>query len=347
MSNPLEQPIMSLFTQMLAIPSPSGFEANMAHFISERLSDLGFSYEQDSAGNVLVRLPSKKENAPLYVFAAHMDELGLVITSIAEDGSLNVNRIGGLFPWKLGECPVEILTEKESIPAVVSMGTGHGANPDKALEWSDVRLITGLSVQELADAGVQVGCAAVPMQANRGPVVLGKGADPLIAAWTFDDRMGCGVLLELLKKIKQDALEADFSLIIAFTTQEEVGGNGAKFLCQREQVDVFVAVDGSPIPAGSNLALDGRPALWVKDRLAYYDADLNKAFAQAAEQAGTGVQLVVHEFAASDASLVKYAGGAGRIVCFGHVRANSHGFEVARLTVFDNMLNTLATFLQS
>jgi len=339
--------MMSLFGQMLAIPSPSGFEATMARFISEKISEIGFHSEQDAAGNVLVRLASKKKDAPLYVFAAHMDELGLVITGIEEDGSLTANRIGGLFPWKLGECPVEILTEKESIPAIISMGTGHGAKPDKALEWSDVRLITGLSVQELADAGVQVGCAAVPMPANRGPVLLGKGLDPLIGAWTFDDRMGCVVLLELLKKVKQDALEADFSLIVAFTTQEEVGGNGAKFLCHREQPDVFVAVDGSPIPAGSKLALDGRPALWAKDRLAYYDADLNKAFANAAMQAGTQAQLVVHEFAASDASLVKYAGAAGRIVCFGHVRANSHGFEVARLSVFDNMLNTLATFLQS
>lgn len=337
--------MLTLFTDMLAIPSPSGFEAQMAAFIRAKLDDLGLSHETDSAGNVLVRVSAKTPDAPLYVFASHMDELGLVISSVEADGTLKANRIGGLFPWKLGEGVVEILGDDELIPAVVSMGTGHGASSDKAIEWSDVSLITGLSVEELDIAGVRAGSAAVPATKTRGPVVLGSSDDPLIGAWTFDDRMGCVVLLNLLERIKQENLQPDFSLIIAFTTQEEIGGNGAKFLCQREQPDVFVAVDGSPIPAGSDLALDGRPALWAKDRLAYYDADLNKVFVKAAEQAGTQAQMVAHEFAASDASLVKYAGGAGRIVCFGHVRANSHGFEVARLSVFNNMLETLVKFL--
>ena len=66
---------------------------------------------------------------------------------------------------------------------------------------------------------------------------------------------------------------------------------------------------------------------------------------QAAERAGTELQPVVYNGAASDASMVSAVGGAYRVACFGHVRENSHGYEVARLSVFENMLETLVAFV--
>ena len=100
------------------------------------------------------------------------------------------------------------------------------------------------------------------------------------------------------------------------------------------------------MPPGSPLELDGRPAIWSKDRLGHYDQRLLQALCQAARDAGTELQPVVYDSAASDASLVYYAGGAQRIACVGQVRANSHGYEVARLSVFDHMLNTLVQFMR-
>jgi putative aminopeptidase FrvX len=110
---------------------------------------------------------------------------------------------------------------------------------------------------------------------------------------------------------------------------------------------VFVAVDGAPIPAGVPLAIDGRPAIWSKDRLATYDQRLLQDFCRAALAAGTELQTAVYDEAASDASLLAYAGLAPRIACIGHPRENSHGFEVARLAVFDNLLETLLQFVRS
>jgi putative aminopeptidase FrvX len=62
---------------------------------------------------------------------------------------------------------------------------------------------------------------------------------------------------------------------------------------------------------------------------------------------GTELQTAVYDGAASDASLLAYAGLAPRIACVGHVRENSHGYEVARLSVFDNLLKTLVQFIQT
>ena len=81
--------------------------------------------------------------------------------------------------------------------------------------------------------------------------------------------------------------------------------------------------------------------------LTQYDQALIRGFSKAALQAGTELQPVVLNNAASDASLVSYALGVPRIGCIGHVRENSHGYEVARLSVFEHLLNTLVAFLKS
>ncbi len=338
---------LQLFSELL-VASPSGREAALATIVRQKLTDLDIAHEQDGMGNVLVRLDGRSPQAPLIMLAAHMDEIGLVVTQINADGSLQVNRSGGLLPWKLGEGPVEILGDQESIVGVLSMGSTHTANAaNQAITWADVRVLTGLSPEQLKAAGVRPGSTGVPTRERRGPVLFGDPADPLVAAWTFDDRMGVVALLRLLERMKQEGIRPYHPTLIAFTVSEEVGGHGAKSLALREQPEIFISIDGAPIPPGTPLELDGRPAIWSKDRLGHYDQPLLQALCQAALDAGTELQPVVYDSAASDASLVYYAGGAQRIACMGQVRANSHGYEVARLAVFDHMLDTLVQFVRS
>ena len=85
----------------------------------------------------------------------------------------------------------------------------------------------------------------------------------------------------------------------------------------------------------------------VGDRLAPYDPRLIRDLMAAAQAVGTAAQPVAYTVSASDASLVYAAGATARIACFGHVRANSHGYEVARLAVFDNVLRTLVYFART
>jgi putative aminopeptidase FrvX len=341
-------PALSLFTELL-VAAPSGREEWLAEIVRRKLEEWGYDHETDPAGNVLVRLAGSRADAPLICYAAHMDEIGMVVTAIEKDGSLRVDRSGGLYPWKLGEGPVEILSDDVDssgpVIGVLSMGSTHGGVGDKAIEWQDVRVMTGLTPTQLKERGVRPGSTAVPIQAVRGPVLFGPADDPLVAAWTFDDRMGVVALLRLLERLKWDELKPVHPTLIAFTVHEEGGGQGAKIVADRERPEIFIAVDGAPIPAGTPLALDGRPAIWSKDRLVHYDQPLVRALMDAAKRAGTELQPVVYNVAASDASLVSYAGGAYRVACFGHVREKSHGYEVARLSVFDNMLKTLVAFV--
>ena len=338
-------PNLALFTELLSVPSPSGYETQIAQIVRTKLDALGYAHTTDSAGNVLVRLPGQKPEAGLLCLASHMDEIGFVVTKIENDGSLRVMRSGGLYPWKQGEGPVEVLGDHGSIVGVLGMGSTHTATGTKAIEWSDVRILTGLTPAELAAAGVRPGSAGVPTRDVVGPVIFGNAADPLVGAWTFDDRMGVVMLLRILTILQEQGLQPLRPTLIAFTVCEEVGGLGAKIVAQREQPETFIAVDGSPIPPGAPLQIDGRPGIWSRDRLAPYDAGLLQDLMAAAERVGTQLQPVAYDSAASDASLVFAAGFAQRIACVGHVRENSHGYEVARVTVFENSVRTLVEFV--
>ena len=336
---------LALFAELLSVPSPSGYETQVATIVRTKLDLLGHAHTTDSAGNVLVRLAGQKPEAPLLCLASHMDEIGFVVTKIDSDGSLRVMRSGGLYPWKQGEGPVEVLGDHGSIVGVLGMGSTHTATGTKAIEWSDVRILTGLTPAELAAVGIRPGSPGVPTRDVVGPVIFGNADDPLVGAWTFDDRMGVVMLLRILTILQEQELQPVRPTLIAFTVYEEVGGLGAKIVAQREQPETFIAVDGSPIPPGAPLQIDGRPGIWSRDRLAPYDAGLLQDLMAAAARVGTQLQPVAYDSAASDASLVFAAGFAQRIACVGHVRENSHGYEVARVTVFENSVRTLVEFV--
>ncbi|MBE2238270.1 MAG: M42 family peptidase, partial [Caldilineaceae bacterium] len=122
-----DHPALALFSELLAIPAPSSREQRIAALVRQKVAALGYTPQQDGAGNLWVRLAGRDEAAPLVCYAAHLDEIGLAVHAIEPDGRLRVGRSGGLFAWKLGEAPVEILGDHATVTGVLSMGAGHGA----------------------------------------------------------------------------------------------------------------------------------------------------------------------------------------------------------------------------
>lgn len=342
-----EHPALPLLRELLSVPAPSGREEQMAALVRRHLDESEYSHETDGAGNVLVRLEGSDKDAPLCVLAAHMDEIGVVVTRVEDDGRLCVARSGGLQPHKIGERPLSILGDEATITGVLSMGTGHGGSQDKAVSWETARVLTGLTRQQLKAAGVRPGSTAVPIASDRGPILFGDPTDPCIGAWTFDDRMGVLLQLLLLKEMKARHTKPHHPTIVAFTIHEEGGAHGAKVLAQRERPEVFIAVDGCPLNGDSGLKLDGCPVAWSKDNKAHYDQRLIRVLQQAAHDAGTELQTAVLGTGIySDASAVYDCGAAPRVAIVGHARENSHGFEVTKLAVIDKVLQTLLQLVQ-
>lgn len=341
LSASLREQFLSLLTESLQIPAPSGREERMAQWVRSHLDEIGYAHETDAAGNISVRLPGRSPDAPLSVFAAHMDEIGVVVTHVEEDGTLRIDRSGSLSPFKIGERPLHFSGDNGSITGVLSFGSGHTSTFDAGIAWEDVTVITGLSKAQLQQKGIRAGSTGVPVAEGRGPFRMGAPDNPLVAAWTLDDRAGVIVLLQLLELLKKRNLQPPGPTIVAFTIHEEGGCHGAKTLAHREKPELFVAVDGCPWKPRTGVEVNDLPTTWSKDSAAHYDQKFIKVLSRAAENAGTHCQTAVLTNARSDASAVYDSGGAPRIAILGHARFNSHGFEVANLNAFPNVVRTL------
>src|SRR5690606_22343008 len=101
------------------------------------------------------------------------------------------------------------------------------------------------------------------------------------------------------------------------------------------------------IPPGSDIKADSRPASWTKDGKAHYDQRLIRDLSRAARAAGTELQTAVHAHVYTDASSVYSNGSAPRVAVIGHVRENNHGYEVVRLAVYNNIVETLLKFIEA
>ena len=104
-----------LLHALLQIPCPSGREERMATFVGQSIEALGFTAHSDAQGNVWTLVDGSDKAAGAVAMARHMDEIAMVVHAIEDDGTLRVQRSGGLHPWKLGEGPVVTVGDGESL----------------------------------------------------------------------------------------------------------------------------------------------------------------------------------------------------------------------------------------
>lgn len=335
-----DDPFMHLLERLLAVPAPSAHEQQLAEIVRQELRAIGHEPVTDAAGNVHVWLEgaeTRDERSGSMMLAAHMDEVGAVVQGIEPNGDVRADRSGRVSAKKFGEGPVEILGDRERVTGVLGFGTGHTHVPgaaDDEFGWKSARIITGLDPEALARAGVRPGSPLTPPAWRRGPVVFGSPDDPLVGAWTFDDRAGVVMLLRLLRHLAETDQRPGRRTCAAFTIHEEGRCHGAKYLAKELEPEIFIAIDGTPMLPNTDLTLAGGPCVWTKDQIAYSDPRLVRAFAAAADAAGEPLQMAYLDAPFSDASITHDAGFAPRVATFGHVRANSHGFEVAHRRCF-------------
>ena len=102
---------LELISELVAIPGPPGQEDLVREAVAAHASRLGCVHETDARGNLLLALPGAERvpEKPDIVVMAHLDEIALLVVRIEGDGRLVVTNLGGAFPWKWGEGPVQIL----------------------------------------------------------------------------------------------------------------------------------------------------------------------------------------------------------------------------------------------
>ena len=348
--------VADLLADLVALPGPPGQEDAVRDYLAAHLTRLGIVHRTDAKGNLLASSGGTLPERPSVVVTAHMDEIALMVTGTDQGSYLSALRVapmGGVFPWKWGEGPVEILPLEggEPLPAVLSFGSIHTASPHaavqtvrdgKAVTWDNVRLITGETPPETGKHGT-TGCRVVMARDRRRILSL---ENDLIASYFFDDRADCVSWLLALEELHKAGDGAD--VLFVATVSEEVGGEGAQFALRAlpEPPAVCIALEIGPNTPDNFVVLDANPTLWVSDSFSTMDPKDIAAILKVGRKIGRKVQLQAMTRGGSDATCSATRGLCARPVTLAFAAENSHGFEIMHKDAPESLAKLLVAYLR-
>ncbi|MEX0380355.1 glutamyl aminopeptidase [Leuconostoc sp. MS02] len=221
----------------------SGQEQIIRKAFRDELLPLVDDIKQDGLGGVFGVKHNSNEHAPRVMFAAHMDEVGFIVTNILPNGALKVANVGGWNPTVISSQRFTLFTKDATYPVVSSSVSPHllrGRGSQSILPTIDDILFDAGFLDEIeAHAfGVFPGDFIVPevttiMTANKKRVMS--------KAW--DNRFGMVTILETLAALKD--VQTPNTLIMGADVQEEVGVRGAHGAVNLMKPDIFFAIDSS------------------------------------------------------------------------------------------------------
>lgn len=231
-------------TELRGIP---GHEKDVADFVREKIKDHVKTVSSDNLGSVI---GVKGHKGPKVIIGGHLDEVGLMVTNITNDGYIKFIPIGGWFSQVMLAQKWDITTKRGIVRGITGVKPPHLiplAERSKAIPIEQMYIDIGVSSKEEAiDLGVEPGQMITPFSSFE---VIGNGK--YLLAKAFDNRIGSAVVIELLKELEEKDLESE--LFGVFTVQEEVGLRGAKTTSHIIEPEIVFAIDtglGLDVPGG-------------------------------------------------------------------------------------------------
>ena len=202
--------------ELCRLSGVSGDEDRVREYIREKAAPYADSMRTDALGNLIVFKKGAKSTGNKLLIAAHMDEVGLIVTRITDDGFLKFDFVGGVDRRVAIGKPVVV--GENNIPGIIGLKAIHLVKRDemrKTPKTDALYIDIGAKNKEEALKLVQPGTYGCFVG---DPEEFGDG---LLKAKAIDDRVGCAIMLSLLKK------DLPMDVTFAFTVQEEVGTRGA------------------------------------------------------------------------------------------------------------------------
>jgi putative aminopeptidase FrvX len=340
--------MLELITELTTAHSPVGNEREIDAVLRRHLDPLPCDVWQDSASNIIAKIAGAASDCPL-ILDAHKDELGLVIKRIEEDGKIRVATLGGTYPWKYGEGPMDILADVGTVPAVLCFGAMHTteespihavrSNGGRQLKWSDCYLDAKLSKSELLEQGVHPGCKVVVSRDRKQPIRIGD----YVGTYALDDKGAVAVLLSLATLLADAPPPQDVYLV--FSSTEENAGGGGPFAARTLPGDTYIALEIAPVAEEYDIVAGDAPVLVYKDGYNVYNEGLLRSLAALAKELEIDIQHAALESYGTNASIARKVAAIGRIAAVAFPCQNTHGFEVAHLDSLTNLTTLLLTFI--
>jgi len=283
-----------LIKKVVEAYGPAGNETKIRELLSTEVAPYVDEIKVDALGNLIA---IKRGGDKKIMFAAHMDEIGVMVTHIDKNGFLRFYPVGGLSPLTL--LGNRVVFENGTVGVIGS----EKLDAQKDLTINKLFIDIGATTKEEAMEKVNIGDVA---SLHRDYVDLGKR----LVSKAMDDRIACAILIEALKQVKTPA----FDIYAVFTTQEEVGLRGAKVAAYGITPDLGIAIDvtrtgDTPDSITMDVSLGKGPTVKVRDSSLLCTPSVRRYMEQVAKDNSIEYQLEVLEAGGTDAGAIQLTKG--------------------------------------
>ena len=334
--------MLDLLKQLCSLNGVSGDEGEVRAFLRAQAEPYADSIRTDALGNLIVFKKGAKSSGDHLLLAAHMDEVGIIVTHVTDEGFLKFGFVGGVDRRVAIGKPVALGHNR--VPGIISLKAIHltdKAELKKVPKTDKLYIDIGASGREaamkLAPPGTY-GCFVSQ------PEEFGGG---FFKARAIDDRIGCAIMLELLKE------ELPLDVTFAFTAQEEVGTRGAfgaAFSVTPSVALVLETTTAADLPGVDDhrrVCAPGKgPVISYMDGATIYDRDLFEDLRRLAEDNGIPWQTKEYIAGGNDARTIQRTKQGVRVAAMSAATRYLHApSSVGSIADFEIMLKLTRLFL--
>lgn len=336
--------MLNVLKQLCALSGVSSWEDEVRDFIRAQAKPYADSIRTDAIGNLIVFKKGQKPTGNKLLLSAHMDEVGLMVKKIEDDGTLRFSTVGGIDRRVL--LGKRVFVGEKRVPAVVGNKPIHLTTKEERKnvpKLDQLYLDLGAENREAAEKLICLGDVA-----TFDPEWMEFG-NRMLKAKAIDDRVGCAVLLTLLKE------ELPMDCTFVFSAQEEVGTRGAFGYAFSVKPEIALVVEGTTasdipgIPEHMTVCAPGLgPVIPFMDGGTIYDRGLFELLRNLAEKNGIPWQTKHRVAGGTDGRTIQRSRQGVRVAGVAAAVRNIHTpSSVASLADCEEMLKLARLFIQA
>lgn len=330
-----------MLKELCLINGTSGDEGKVRDYIITQIKDY-CEYSVDNLGSIIAYKKGKKAPKQKISINAHMDEVGFIVTGITDDGYLRFASVGGI---DSRVCLDRIVTVgKKAVKGVIGDKAFHllsSDEKDRCPSFDDLLIDIGATSKDEAEQYVSLGDFAY---FDCDYVELGNG---YIKAKALDDRIGCMLMIELIKS------ELEYDTVFCFNVQEEVGLRGSKCTSYAVDADIAIVLESTTAAdldgvSGANrvCVLGDGPVISFMDNRTIYDRELFELGFTVAKENNIPAQTKTAVAGGNDAGAIQTSGDGARVMAISLPTRYIHsGASVVKASDIDETRRLLKALL--